>query len=279
MGKPSGPPFAADSVCFDLLTALLDSWARGRWWPPRGSDRRGVAGAERVGRGLLVRAADTGRWIGAGLVCLPLFGALTLWSSLDPQPDPGVDYEAWARFVTADRYVLGHLLGSILGLVFGIFGAFALGAYLAPSRAGRLALWGSVLAVAGAALFLPAMGVSASFAAPEEGQAYLAGVRGLPDLPETLADAAFAATAVVVVLLQLLGNVLLGAAVWRSGTLPRGAGALWAAAPVLMYPLGLVYAATLGPQQTPATVPASAAWIAWSASRSRSGGRRAGLPG
>ena len=27
MGKPSGSPFVADAVCFDLLTALLDSWS------------------------------------------------------------------------------------------------------------------------------------------------------------------------------------------------------------------------------------------------------------
>jgi hypothetical protein len=217
------------------------------------------------------------RWIGAGLLGLPLFGVLTFWSSLDPQPDPGVDYEAWARFVTTDRYVLGHLLGSILGLVFGIFGSFALGAYLAPSRAGSLALWGTILAVAGSALFLPAMGVSA-FAAPEEGQAYLAGIRGLPDLPDSLNDAAFAGTAVAFILFHFVGNVLLGVAVWRSGTLPKGAGALWAAAAVLMHPLGLVYAAILGPQQTPATVPVGAAlmaiggaWIAWSALRTPSG--------
>jgi hypothetical protein len=47
---------------------------------------------------------------------------------------------------------------------------------------------------------------------------------------------------------------LLGVAVWRSGTLPRWAGVLWAAAPVLMYPLGLVYAVTLGSNSTPPTV-------------------------
>ncbi len=82
-------------------------------------------------------APNTTKWIGAGLLGLPLYGALTFWSSIDPQPDPGTRYEARARFVTTDHYVLGHLLGSILGLVFAIFATFALGAYLATRRSTR----------------------------------------------------------------------------------------------------------------------------------------------
>jgi hypothetical protein len=78
----------------------------------------------------------------------------------------------------------------------------------------------------------------------------------------------------VFVVLIFVGNVLLGVAVWRSGVLPRWAGALWAAAPVFMYPLGLVYAATIGPQSTPPTVlvgamliVAGGGWIATSVLR------------
>jgi hypothetical protein len=71
--------------------------------------------------------------------------------------------------------VLGHVLGNILGLIFSIFGTFALGAYLATSRAGRLGLVAMDITVLGSALFLPGIGVSA-FSAPEEGQAYLAGI-------------------------------------------------------------------------------------------------------
>ena len=56
------------------------------------------------------------RWIGIGLLGLPLYGALTFWSSLEGQPDPGTHYEAWSRFVTTNEYALGHVLGSILGL-------------------------------------------------------------------------------------------------------------------------------------------------------------------
>ena len=215
-------------------------------------------------------AANTTKWIGRGLLGLPLYGLLTFWSSLDPQPDPNTRYEAWSRYVTTDHYVLTHVFGSILGLILAIFGTFALGAYLAKGRAGRLGLVAMVITVSGSALFLPGMGVSA-FSVPEEGQAYLAGIEGLPELPTSFADIAFAASSLLVIVLLFVGNVLLGVAVWHSGVLPRWAGVLWALAPVFMYPLGLVYAATIGPASTPPTVlvgalliAISGAWMAWS---------------
>jgi hypothetical protein len=83
---------------------------------------------------------NTTRWISIGLLGLPLYGALTFLSSIDPQPDPNTHLEAWARYVTTDHYVLGHLLYSILGLIFAIFGIFALGAYLKRSSVGRMGL-------------------------------------------------------------------------------------------------------------------------------------------
>lgn len=206
-----------------------------------------------MGEESLMSATNTPRWIGIGLLGLPLYGALTFWSSLDPQPDPDTHYEAWSRFVTTDHYVLSHLFGSTLGLILAIFGTFALGTYLTGGRAGRLGLVAMVVTVLGTALFLPGMGVS-TFAAPAEGQAYLAGIEEFSKLPSSFADTVFAATSMLVIVLLFVGNVLLGIAVWRSGTLPRWAGALWASAAVLMYPLGIVYAALIGVQSTPRTV-------------------------
>jgi hypothetical protein len=204
---------------------------------------------------------NTTRWIGVGLLGLPLYGALTFWSSMNPQPDPDTHYEAWSRFVTTDHYVISHVLGSTLGLILAIFGTFALGAYLASGRSGRLGLVSMVITVLGTALFLPAMGVS-TFAAPAEGQAYLAGIEEFSKLPSSFADTVFAATSLLVILLLFVGNVLLGIAIWRSGTLPKVAGAIWATAAVFMYPLGIVYAAViLGVQSTPPTVLVGAALI------------------
>ncbi len=217
-------------------------------------------------------AANTFRWISIGLLGLPLYGALTFYSSLEGQPDPATRYEAFSRFVTTNEYVIGHLFGSILGLVFLIFGAFALGAYLATSRAGRMGLWAMVLTVLGSALFLPRQGV-VTFATPKEGQAYLAGLERYAELPNIFADTVASLTDLSVILLGFVGHILIGVAVWRSGTLPKWAGALWAGANVLMY-LSFLYGSTIGPASTPFTVPLGAvvlvisgAWMAWSVLR------------
>ncbi len=85
--------------------------------------------------------ANTTRWIGIGLLGLPLYGALTFWSSIEVQPDPSTHLEAWSRFVTTNSHVLGHLLSSILGTICAIFGVFALDAYLATSRVGAWGWW------------------------------------------------------------------------------------------------------------------------------------------
>src|SRR5829696_6589671 len=146
------------------------------------------------GKEPLMSAPNITRWIGIGLLGLPLYGALTFWSSMHPQPDPNTRFEAWSRFVTTDHYVLAHVFGSTLGLILAIFGTFALGAYLAGSRAGRLGLVAMVVTVFGTALFLPAMGVS-TFSAPHEGQAYLAGIEEYGKLPTIFADTVFMATA------------------------------------------------------------------------------------
>jgi uncharacterized membrane protein YgdD (TMEM256/DUF423 family) len=213
-------------------------------------------------------APNITRWIGIGLLGLPLYGALTFFSSLNPQPDPDTHLEAWSRYVTTDFYVLKHLLASDIGLVLAIFGTFALGVYLATSHAGRMGLVAMVMTVFGSALFLTIGGVT-TFAAPEEGQAVLVGLEEFESLPTIFANTALMATYAVCVLLMLVGNVLLGVAVWRSGTLPKWAGALWVAGSALPL-LGTVYALVLDTQQTPPTVPMGAvllvvggAWMAF----------------
>jgi hypothetical protein len=213
-------------------------------------------------------AVNTTRWIGIGLLGLSLYGALTFWSALHPQPDPNTHLEAWAHYVTTSGYVVKHLFLSVLGVIFAIFGVFALGTYLATSRAPRLGLVAMVITVLGSALLLVVLGVS-TFSAPEQGQAILAGM-DTNELPSSVADTAQALTGLVYIVLGFIGNILLGVAIWRSGTLPKWVGALWAAAHLLIY-LGQAYAATIGPASTPPSVLVGAllvvisgAWMAWS---------------
>lgn len=75
------------------------------------------------------------------------------------------------------------------------------------------------------------------------------------------------------ILLLFVGNVLLRVAVWHSRTLPRWAGAIWAASALLLYPLGIVMAITIT-GSTPRTallgvllLVISGGWIAWSVMR------------
>jgi hypothetical protein len=101
---------------------------------------------------------------------------LTIWASLDPQPDQVKHPEAWARFVSSNHYILTHVIGSIGGAVLAILGVFALGAYLANSRAGRLGLVALVVTVVGQAVGLVIGGIS-TFATPAIGQAFLSGFK------------------------------------------------------------------------------------------------------
>jgi hypothetical protein len=214
-----------------------------------------------------------GRWIQAGLWALPVSWLLTAWSSLEPQPDQTTDPEAWARFVSTDSYQVSHLIGGTGGTILALFGVFALGCFLATSRAGGLALAGLILAAAGNALLLvPA--VISTFATPAIGKAYLAGNQAVMQLefPDTL-NWAF----LLGLLLAVIGGLVLGLAVWRSHVLPRWAGALWVAGTVLFYVLGAV----LGRATTGSSLPTQSAgalvlavaggWIAWSAARQIAG--------
>lgn len=115
-------------------------------------------------------------WIRVGLFALPAYGLLIAYSTWKPQPDQVADPAAWARFVSDPSYLVGHVLGNVLGTALVIFGTFAVGAFLAASRAPRLGLLGMVLSITGYVLFT-VPGVISTFATPAIGTAYLAGNR------------------------------------------------------------------------------------------------------
>lgn len=216
-----------------------------------------------------MRGTPASRWVQVGLFALPVYGLLTAYATLEPQPDQVSDPEGWARFVSSSSYLVGHVLGNVVGAVLVIFGTFALGAYLTASQAPRLGLWGMVLAVTGHILFT-VPGAISTFATPAIGAAYLAGNRDVMSLEFSPVVTAIIALGL---LLAVTGNMLLSVAIWRSGTLPRWAGLIWAGATLIFYVLG----AALGMATTGASLPTqpigavlmaiSGAWIAWSAFR------------
>ena len=213
--------------------------------------------------------APAGSWIRAGLFALPAYGLLVGYATWRAQPDQVSDPDGWARFVSSRSYLVEHLVGNVLGTALAIFGTIALGTFLVASRAPRLALWGMVLSITGYVLFT-VPGVISTFATPAIGAAYLAGNRDVMTLE-------FSPVISMIIVLGLaftvLGNGILSAAIWQSGTLPRWAGVMWAAATLIFYVLG----AALGMATTGASLPTqpiggaliavSGAWIAWTAVR------------
>jgi hypothetical protein len=218
-----------------------------------------------------LRRTPAAGWIRVGLFALPVYGLLTAYATLEPQPDQASDPDGWARFVSGTSYLVGHVIGNVLGTALAIFGTFALGAFLATSRVPRLALWGMVLAVAGHILFT-VPGAISTFATPAIGTAYLAGNRDVMALEFPPIMTAILALGL---LLAVIGNTILGVAIWRSGTLPRWAGIIWIVGTLIFYVLG----AALGMATTGASLPTqpvgaallaiSGGWIAWAALRSQ----------
>ncbi len=209
-------------------------------------------------------ATNTVNWIRAGLLALPVYGLLTFWATFTHEPDRQNQVEAYARYISTSTYLAQHLLGSILGTILAIFGVIALAAYLANGRTGRLALLAMVLSVAGNCLILTIFGFS-TIISPVIGRLYLEGQPGAMEVNEAIfTSPAFVFLVIPGLVFFLVGTILFGVAIWRSGTLPSWAGALFA-------PTGLLMAAGLqiGWSQTlgSALVVAAGGWIAWTAMR------------
>ena len=209
-------------------------------------------------------SANIGAWTHIGVWALPIYGLLTFWATLTHEPDRQTQVRAYALYISSTTYLTQHLLGSIFGTILAIFGVIALAAYLANGRTGRLALSAMVMSVAGNCLILTIFGFS-TIVSPVIGQLYLAGQPGAMEVNEAIfSSAAFLILSGPGMLLYLVGNILLGVAVWRSETLPRWAGALYA-------PTGFLIAAgvAIGVAQTlgSALLVVAGVWIAWSVTR------------
>ncbi len=204
---------------------------------------------------------NVGTWVRVGLLALPVYGVLTLWTTFIHQPDPNADFEVYARYVSATNYLVDHLFGSILGVMLAIFGAVALGVYLSSRRS---ALLGMVTSIAGNALTLTIFGMS-TFATPAVGRAYLEGQRNIIEVNQDILGTPVIVTALVSGLLYTVGTILFGIAVWRSATLPKWAGVLYAPTGLLISILGLAigWTQTLGS----ILIIAGGGWIAWSVMR------------
>jgi len=167
------------------------------------------------------RAARIGLWL------LPVYGILLGLSTLTHQP-PIEDFDAYARYVTTDVFLVSHLGASIFGAALAVLGVVAVTAYLVSGRSARLAVAGLVLTTI-ANIFLSAAFGSAAFVQPGIGRAYLAGVEGMPALnADTAYGPALGATALSATLLFVVSAVVLGIAIARTDRRLRAVGVAYA---------------------------------------------------
>lgn len=167
------------------------------------------------------RAAQIGLWL------LPVYGILLGLGTLTHQP-PIEDFDAYARYITTDMFLVSHLVASIFGAALAVLGVVAVTAYLVPGRAARLAVVGLVLTTI-ANIYLSAAFGSAAFVQPGIGRAHLAGVPGMPALnADTAYGPALGATAFSATLLFVVSAIVLGIAIARTHRRLRAVGVAYA---------------------------------------------------
>ena len=169
-----------------------------------------------------------------GIWALPLSGLLSTIAALIPGIgiDPTVDPEGFAR--ASSNIGLSNVLGiPSAGLL--LIGILALYLFLARTPVDRRAFAGFLLILVGTVFFLPFIGIY-GFTAPVLGRRFLSGdktaVSAISESTSITNPTAlvFGGTAVF---LLVLGAILLGAAIWRSKTLPKSPGLLLAVGIVL----------------------------------------------
>ena len=172
-------------------------------------------------RAVAPRAARIGLW------ALPLYGVLLGLSTLTHQPSID-DFDAYARYITTDVFLISHLGASILGAAFAILGAVGVTAFLVRGRAARTAVAGLVLTVVTNVFMAAAFG-SATFVQPGIGRAHLDGVAGMPALnADTAYGPTFFATALTASVFLVVAAAVLGAAIARTSPRLRWLGIAYA---------------------------------------------------
>ena len=171
------------------------------------------------------------RFASRGLWALPAWAALLFASTLTHQPDPATAFGDFAEYVTTPTFLASHLVGSIAGAAVGSIGAVALGVHLADTRAASRALWGMLATLTANVLLASIFGIAA-FAQPAMGRLFLGGAQDAEAFYTEVYGPPLFATALLGLVLFMLGGVLLGGAVAASGRAPRWAGWVYAVSTV-----------------------------------------------
>src|SRR5687768_9192110 len=80
---------------------------------------------------------------------LPVWSLLLFLATLTHQPDPATEFEAYARYITTDRFLVSHVAASIVGAGFGTIGFVGLFIRLIATGVRRLSILALLAAVFG----------------------------------------------------------------------------------------------------------------------------------
>jgi len=171
----------------------------------------------------------------AALWMLPVHGVLLALGTLTHEPDHAADFTAWSEYVTTDRFVISHVVASVLGAGLGAVGVAAALCYLVRGRAAGTAVVGAALTLVGSTMFVAMFG-TAAFAQPAMGRAFLDGDGAMRAFYDEVYGAPLLVNFAIGAVCWLVGAGLLGLAVARTGPELRWAGYLYGTGLVL-FPL------------------------------------------
>ena len=217
-----------------------------------------------VGSPLHRLVVDLDRTARLGLWALPIWTLLLFLSTLTHQPDPRTEFASFAAYVTTTEFLISHLVGSIVGAAIGVLGLLALFIFMALRVASHLASAGVALAVLGNVLITSVFGVAA-FGQSAVGRLYLAGQTvAAVAVYNDMYGAPLTAVAAAGLVLLVVGVMVLGIIIARSGVLVRWAGIGMAVGVVVFGVIGVVLADVV--QSIGALVlVASTLWLAYDA--------------
>jgi hypothetical protein len=158
---------------------------------------------------------------------LPIWAAMLFLGTLTHQPDPQTAFDDFAAYVTTSEFLLSHLFNSILGAAIGSIGVIGLMLYLQDSKVAGKAITGMVATVIANTLTSSIFG-AAAFAQPAMGRVFLAGQENALDFYNNVYTAPLFMTALVSLLLFIVGGIFTGIAITRSGRWPRWTGWVYA---------------------------------------------------
>ena len=200
----------------------------------------------------------------AALWALPVWAAMLFFGTLTHQPDPQTDFANFAAYVTTGQFLFSHLVNSILGAAIGSIGVVALLLYLQDTRVVGRAITGMVGTVMGNTLTSAVFG-AAAFAQPAAGQAFLAGQPNAQEFYNRVYGVPLFGTAMVSLLLFIIGGIFTGLAIAASGRFPRWAGWVYAVAAAGFVLIGVPI--PIGQSVMSALLFVAAVAVAWSAGR------------